>query len=253
LNAITQQLGILIIVTALVLTIVVTQFVRVRKNLTTLRAIPAYTAISDLVGLSIESNRPLHLSFGSTGLSDNTTPLALADAELFYQIAQQAAIGDVSPIITMNNASVLPLGQDVLRRAYRSRNRLNQARYNSVRWYPSGSRSLAFAAALTVLMHDDRVSANILTGRFGTELALMMEAGLRHDLPSIAMSDTLEGQAVAYAFSSEILIGEEIFAAGAYLSGGSSQIGATITIDVMRWVLAAILLFGMVLALLNGA
>jgi hypothetical protein len=253
LDAITQQLGILIIVTTLVLTVVVTQFVRVRKNLVTLRAIPAFESLSSLVGLVIESNRPLHLSFGSSALGDEATPLTLAGAELFYQVARLAAIGDLSPIITLSDSSALPVGQDVLRRAYSSRNRVNPNLYNSVRWYPAGNSSIAFAAALTTLPHDDQISANILAGRFGTEVALILEAGARHDLPAVAVSDSLEGQAVAYAFSSEILIGEEIFAAGTYLSDSSAQRGATITIDVLRWLLVAVLFGGLIIALLNGA
>jgi hypothetical protein len=253
LDATTQQLGLLVITTALAVTLIVTQFARVRRNLSTLRTIPAYDALPSLAGLAIESNRPMHLAFGASGLGDESTLFTLASAELFYQVSQRAAIGDVSPIITVSRPITLPLGQDVLRRAYQSRNRLSQYRYSSVRWYPYGSRSLAYAAAVTALLGDDRVSTSLFAGRFGTELALMMEAGARRDLSLIGVSDDLEGQAVAYAFSDYVLIGEEIFAAGAYLGSSASQLGATITVDLLRWLLVAALVAALMSILLNGA
>lgn len=251
-DATIQQFGILIITAALVLTVIMTQFARVRRNAFTLRTIPAYEAVPGFAGLAIESNRPLHLAFGSSSLGDDSTLLTLAGAELFYQIAQRAAIGDVTPVITLSSPITLPVGQDVLRRAYQSRNRLNQYQYGSVRWYPYGSRSLAYAAAITALMGDDRISTNFFAGRFGTELALMMEAGVRRSLPSIAVSDDLEGQAVAYAFSDQVLIGEEIFAAGAYLGNNASQLGAVVAVDVLRWLLVIALIAAMLITLRNG-
>ena len=112
--------------------------------------------------------------------------------------------------------------------------------------------TLVFGVAF-LFLEKTKISANILAGRFGTEVALILEAGARRDLPAVAVSDSLEGQAVAYAFASEILIGEEMFAAGTYLSDSSAQRGATITIDVLRWLLVAVLFGGLIIALLNGA
>jgi hypothetical protein len=252
-DATTQQLGLFIIVLTMVITIVVTQFVRVTRNRTYFRTIPAYAALPDYIAFTIEANRPLHLSFGSTGLSGPTTVLTLASAELFYQIAQRAAIGDVSPIITMTNPTTFPLGQDVLRRAWQSRDRVQNFRYRHARWFPYTSRSLAYAAAITTLQTDDAIGANIYAGDFGAELALMMEAGLRRNIPEIGVTTSLEGQAVAYAMSNHILIGEEVFAAGAYLGAGSTQTGATITVDILRWLTIAALIGAFILALRNGA
>jgi hypothetical protein len=252
-DATTQQLGLFIIVLTMVITIVVTQFVRVTRNRTAFRTIPAYDALPDYIAFTIEANRPLHLSFGSSSLRGQTTVLTLASAELFYQIAQRAAIGDVSPVITMTSSSTLPLGQDVLRRAWQSRGRLQNFRYRHTRWFPYGSRSLAYAAAITTLQTDDAIGANIYAGDFGAELALMMESGLRRNIQEIGVSTSLEGQAVAYAMSNHILIGEEVFAAGAYLGAGSTQIGATITVDILRWLTIATLIGGLILALRNGA
>lgn len=230
----TQIITILILLLTMVVSVIVTQFIRRRRDLYTLRDIPAYRALPMLVGEAIEANRPVHVSFGSAGLGGANTPLTLASAELLYQTAERTAIGGIAPIVTASDPTAIPLGQDTLRRAYQSRGLLERYRQGSVRWYPAGSRSMAFAAALTATLGDDRVSANILVGSFGMELALVAEASIRRDRKVIASSDQLEGQAVAYAMADQPLIGEEIFTAGAYLGGSPSQVAGVVTQDVLR-------------------
>lgn len=244
-----QIITVLILLLTMVVSVIVTQFVRRRRDLYALRPIPAYRALPLVVGEAIEANRPIHVSFGSAGLGGGTTPLTLASAELFYQTAERAAIGGVSPILTVSDPTAIPLGQDTLRRAYQSRGLLDSYQGGSVRWYPAGARSLAFAAALTATMGDDRVSANILVGSFGSELALVAEASARRDRTIIASSDQLEGQAVAFAMADYPLIGEEIFTAGAYLGDSPAHIAGVVTQDVLRLVLVLAILIPTVFAL----
>jgi len=237
----TQVLTVLILLLAMVVSVIVTQFIRRRRDLFALREIPAYTALPMRVGEAIEANRPVHISMGSAGLGGNSTLLALATAELFYQAAGRAVIGGVPPILTVSDPTAIPLGQDTLRRAYAARGRLDRYRRGSIRWYPGGSRSLAFAAALTATLVDDKVATNLLAGSFGPELALVAEAAARRDQSVIATSDNLEGQAVAYVMSDPSLIGEEVFTAGAYLGGSPSQVASLVTLDALRVVLLVII------------
>lgn len=233
----TQVIAVLILLLTMVVSVITTQFVRRRRDIFTLRDIPAYSMLPMMVGEAIESNRPMHISLGSAGLGGSTTLLTLASAELAYQTIQRAAIGATPPLLTLSDASALPLGQDTLRRAYQSRGLLDRYPGSSVHWYPAGSRSLAFAAALTALMGSDHVAGNVLAGSYGPELALVSEAAIRRDQHLIATSDQLEGQAVAFVMAEQPLIGEEIFTAGAYLGQAASQIAAVVTQDVLRWLL----------------
>ena len=247
-----QTLVILIILLALAANLIVTQFVRRRRRGFALRAIAPYDGLPLLTGAAVEANRPLHLSPGSAGLDGVNTLLALASAELLYQASRRAAISPAAPIITLGDASALPLGYDTLRRAYQARDMLDRHPGGAVRWYPGGPRSLAYAAALTATLADDDVGVNLLAGSFGPEVALIGGAAARLGQPFIAASDQLEGQAVGYAFSDPPLIGEEIFFAGAYLEGRPGQVGAAITQDVLRWTLIAVLIVAALVAGLGG-
>lgn len=251
-DATTQLIGIALILAALIALVVAAQVQRRRQQAFALRPIAAYEALPSLVGAAIEANRPLHLSLGSAGLGGDSTLLALAGTELLYHVALRGAIGTVPPLFTVSDTTAIPLGHDTLRRAYQARSLLDRYRPGTVRWYPAGPRSLAFAAGLTAAMSDDNIGANLLAGSFGPELALIGEAAHRRDQPLIAASDQLEGQAVAYAFSDQPLIAEELFAGGAYLSTNAAQIGALVAQDVLRWLLIAALVASAVLAAVGG-
>ncbi|MBZ0300393.1 MAG: hypothetical protein K8J31_11650 [Anaerolineae bacterium] len=233
----TRLVSILILMVTFVAIVIATQVIRRRRNAFPIRSIRAYETLSPQVGAAIEANRPVHLSAGSAGLGGTNTLLALANAELFYRVAQQAVIGATAPLVTTSDTTAIPLGYDILRRAYESRGLIRGYRSSSVRWYPAEPRSLAFAAMLTASLGVNHVNTNVLVGSFGPELALIADAAARHDQGLIAASDQLTGQAVAYAVSDQPLIGEEMFAAGAYLGDEASYRAGLVTQDLLRWLL----------------
>lgn len=229
----TQVLTTLIILFTLVCSVIVTQFIRRRSTSFPMRAIPAYDSIPMMTGAAVEAGRPIHVSLGSTGLGGSSTPLTLASAELFYQVTTRNLSG--STVLTLSDPSALPVAYGTLRHAYATRReRLGNS---TVRWYPNGERSLSFAAALTGVLGDDKVSGNVLVGSFGPEIALVLEAATRRRQSSIAGSADLDGQAVAYGMADQVLIGEELFVAGAYLGGSATQRGSIVTLDLLRWLL----------------
>ena len=211
---------------------------RQQRRLTGLERLPAWT------GRAVEAGRPLHLGFGSAGVGEDNTAVALANAEFFYHIIQGASAGDASPVLTTSAAATVPLAQDTLRRAWRGGDFLARAQ-----WTPQGPRSLAYAAAISATTGADEPAAHILAGSFGPELALMLDSAARRSQPSLAVSDQLAGQAVAYAMADECLIGEELFAAPGYVADGWRAGADAVVMDVWR----GLLIMGLAAALLLEA
>src|SRR5690606_5457230 len=247
-----QLVSILIILLALATYVIFTQIIRRRRDVP-LRPVQAFEQLPLMVGESIEAGRPLHASFGHSGLGGDDTIATLAAAELFYQVAQRAALGESMPIITASQTSALPVAQDTLRRAYLSRDRLGNWRPGNARWHPAPSQPLAFAAALTATIGDDRVSGNVLAGSFGPEVALVLDQARRRGTRRVATSVALEGQAVAYAMADSPLIGEEIFTAGGYLGDTAGQRATIVTQDILRWLLILAILVPVANTLTDGA
>jgi hypothetical protein len=111
---------------------------------------------------------------------------------------------------------------------------------------------MAYAAGAMPLIRDELVSANILSGHFGGEVALLTEAGERSGSLTVAGSDSLPAQAVLFASAEEPLIGEEIYAGGAYLGAGPIHTASLRMLDTLRWILIVLILLGAIARLFMG-
>lgn len=220
----------------LLLTFIVNGVVR-RRTEQALRPIPALLVIPRMTGASIERSRPLHLALGSASLGEESSILAVVSADFVYTVGTEAADGDAIPILTTSSTSTLPLARSTLRRAYADAAQPIQGQSTHVRWYPAGKRSLAYAAALSALQQEEQLSGNVLAGRYGQELALILDSAQRRDIPTVAGSDQLDGLAVAYALSDHVLLGEEIFVAPGYLSRDPYMLKRSTVVDRLRTLL----------------
>lgn len=197
---------------------------------------PGFKRLSGWLGDAIEAGKPLHLSFGSAGIDRENAAVAAAEAELFYHIIKAARAGDVAPVISASSPATIPLCQDTIRRAWEGEQRRARAQ-----WFPGGPRSLAFAAGLTSSMQVEAPAAHVLAGSFGPELALILDSAERQGQGSFAASDQLEGGAIAYAMADEVLIGEQLYSAAAWLSHESTaRVDASVQ-DVWRGLLIALM------------
>jgi hypothetical protein len=115
----------------------------------------------------------------------------------------------------------------------------------------TGLTPFSYAAGALPMISDEKVSANVLMGTFGTELALLQEAIDRQNTFGLAGSDNLTAQSIIYALTHEPLIGEEIFATGAYLKQDRFRSASLVAQDGLRWLIIAVILVGALLALLG--
>jgi len=246
-----QLLAILIILLAFVIN--ATQVFLRRGGAVPVRPISAFKKLMVLGQASIEGNNPVHISLGSSSVGKDTTLLSLASAELAYHTTLQLTDGDVSPIFTLTETTTLPLAMNTLRRAYTNRQRMEIYKPFNVRWLPAGERSLAFASAVTALQREEPVSANVFAGRFGIEMSLLLHAAQRQSPDIVATSDQLIGQAIAYGVTDNALIGEEVFAANAYLDPNPAERDRIIAIDFLRWTTIIAIFALAIIFTLNGS
>ena len=210
------------------------------ENVLPLRDIEAYRALKDVVGLAVEADRPVLISTGASSIGDAQTVVTLAALSLAYYTTRDMAIGRTSPILMTNQALLVPLGYDMLARAYLSQGQPNRVQPTSVRWYGTlQERSLVFAAMLTATMQSDQVTGTVLLGNFGAEIGLPLAASQRKSMLTIAGSDNIIGQAVAYGMTESALYGEDIFTPAGYLGDGVSERGSLLAQDFLRGVVIA--------------
>lgn len=238
----------LIIFVVAALLLLVYTFLR-RKSPAVFRKIEAYERLNRAVGLSVEGGTRLHVSIGRGNLFTARGGSALAGLAMLRRLSEQTSISDNPPIVTSGDASLAILSQDTLQSGYRAAGAEDHYRVTTGRL--TGLTPFAFAAGTIPVMRDENISANVVIGDLGAEAALLADAAEGTDADLIAASDNLSAQSVLYASSQEPLIGEELFAAGAYLGAGASHEASLQTQDVLRWLVILAILGGAVLKFLG--
>lgn len=219
-----------------------------RRSPGALRKIEAYDRLNRAVGDAVEGGTRLHVSIGRGNLFTSRGGSALAGLAMLRHLSERTSQSDHPPIVTSGDASLTVLSQDTLQSGYRAAGAEDQYRFTTGRL--TGLTPFTFAAGTMPVVSDENVSANVVIGDLGTESALLAEATDRAGTDLIAASDNLSAQSVFYAFSQDPLIGEELFAAGAYVGAGTSHEASLQVQDVLRWLVILAILGGAVLKLL---
>ena len=220
-----------------------------RRSPATLRRIDAYDRLNREVGLAVENGTRLHISLGRGSLFTARGGSALAGLAMLRRLAERTSVSDRPPIVTSGDAALTILSQDTSQSGYRAAGAEEQFRVSAGRM--TGLSPFAYAAGTIPIARDENVSANILMGYLGAESALVAEAADRQDSSLIAASDNLSAQAIFYASAQDPLIGEELFAAGAYVGAGASHEASLQVQDVLRWLVILTILGGAALKLLG--
>ncbi len=205
-----------------------------------LRTISGLEALPSSVGRSAETGQPLHVSVGVEGIGGLGTAQTWAGLSLLAQLADEAASCDTPLIVTVADPTVLPVAQDILRRAYARQG--NPEGYDPAQVRYVAPLPMAYAAGVAGLVEREPLTGNVMIGAFGDEYLLIAEAGARQGLHQVVGTANPTTLPLMYASADETLIGEEMFAAGAYTQRLPAQIGSLLTEDWARWVLVAALL-----------
>jgi len=220
-----------------------------RRSPATLRPIDAYERLNRSVGLAVENGTRLHISLGRGNLFTARGGSALAGLAMLRRLAERTSASDRPPIVTSGDASLTILSQDTLQSGYRAAGAEDQYRFTTGRL--TGLSPFSFAAGTMPVTHDENVSTNVAIGDFGVESALLAEAADRENTELIAASDDLSAQSIFYASSQDPLIGEELFAAGAYVGAGASHEASLNVQDILRWLIILAILAGSALKFLG--
>ena len=220
-----------------------------RKSPAVFRRIEAYERLNRLVGLAVENGTRLHISLGRGNLFTSRSGSALAALAMLRRLAERTSVSDRPPIVTSGDAALSILSQDTLQAGYRAAGAEDQYRVSTGRL--TGLTPFAFAAGTIPITRDELVSANVLLGDFGAEAALLADAADREDANLIAASDNLSAQSILYASAQDPLIGEELFASGAYIGAGVSHDASLQVQDILRWLVILAILVGSFLKLMR--
>lgn len=214
-----------------------------------LREIPAFERLSRSVGLAVEAGQRMHVTLGWGGLQDIPGASALVGLSVLQRVARAASISDRPPVATSGEALVNILSQDTERSTYRA---LGAAQNDPLAAQLTGLTPFSYAAGTMMVASEGDDSAVMMAGHFGSEVALITEAAERKGNLTLGGSDFLPAQAVLYAAAREPLVGEELYASGAYVQAGPAHLASLRAQDILRWVIIVAILAGFAYRLIVG-
>lgn len=226
---------IVIVVVALLLLI----FTRRQRNgrSTAIRPLPACNSLSNQVGEAIESGQQLQVSLGQASLVGAANPTSIAAIHILDYLAKDGCASGTPPMTTVGDGTLLPIAQDSLRQAHKAAGRLNEYKPAMTQFLAADSDAYAYAGGIAAILQQGKTSSNLLVGRFGPELAIPAEIAARKNMEQVIGTDDPSALAVATAVTDNVLIGEELFAAGAYLENKPSQAAGLQVQDLLRWLI----------------
>ena len=187
-----------------------------------IRKIAGLDAVDEAIGRSTEMNRPVFFVHGgSSAMGDLAT---IASVNILARVARKTAEHDTRIRVMNNDPIVTVVSQEVVQQAYTMAGRPDA--YNPDDVALVASEQFSYVAAVSGAMVREQPGAIFLLGSFFAESLLLAETGASTGAIQIAGTDQYTQLPFFITTCDYTLIGEELYAASAYLSREPRQLGS---------------------------
>jgi hypothetical protein len=236
-----------VLVSLLVYSAVVLLFIVVARKGQELyvRPIAGIEALDDAIGRATEMGRPiLYVS----GLGDAADISTIAAMLILRRVAGRIAEYETPLIVPCRDPIVMSTEREIVRQAYLEAGHADAFDPDSV-FFVTDSQ-FAYVAAVDGIMLRDRPAANIYMGSFFAESLILAETGASTGAIQIAGTDSDTQLPFFITTCDYTLMGEELYAASAYLSRDPLMLGTLKGQDMGKVAIGAALLVGAILTTL---
>lgn len=203
------------------------------------RKIAGLEAVEEAVGRATEMGRPVLFI---PGIQDMNEIQTIAGLTILSRVAEQAAQYDAALDIPTSKSLVMTAARETVQAAYLSAGRPDA--YNEDRIYYVTDEQFGYVAYLSGKMVREKPAACFYLGSFFAESLILAETG--NSIGAIQIAGTAQPAQLPFfvAACDYTLIGEEFFAASAYLSRDPVQLGSLKGQDVGKLIVGGLLLAG---------
>jgi hypothetical protein len=208
-----------------------------------IRPIAGIHEIDNAIGRATEMGRPILYIMGSGSLSDISI---IASLGILSQVARKAAEYDTRLIVPCYDYIVMPVAQEIVREAHYEAGRPDSYDKNNVFYLTQVQ--FAYVAGVNGIMIREKVATNFFLGFFAAEALLMTETGNSIGSIQIAGSDAVTQIPFFITTCDYTLIGEELYAASAYLNREPMLLGTLKAQDYYKFLILICIIIGSVLS-----
>lgn len=204
-----------------------------------IRKIAGLDAVEEAIGRATEMGRPVYFVHGLGGMGDLST---IAAVSILGRVARRSAEYDTRVRVMNNDPIVQAVSQEVVKQSYTEAGRPDA--YNADDVALVAPDQFSYVAAVGGLMVREQPATIFLMGYFFAESLLLAETGASTGAIQIAGTDSYTQIPFFITACDYTLIGEELYAASAYLSREPRMLGSLRGQDVGKAVVMIVIVFG---------
>ena len=230
---------------AILLTIAILYFIfHARKGKALfVRRIAGLDHVEEAIGRATEMGKPILYVCGLGYMSDVAT---IAAVNILSQVAKKVADYDSQLLVPARDPIIMTVCQEVIQEAYINAGRPEA--YNKDNVFFLTDDQFAYVAAVDGIMVREKPATNFFMGMFFAESLLLAETGAGTGAIQIAGTDALAQLPFFITTCDYTLIGEELYAASAYLSREPLLLGSLKGQDLAKLIFIILTVVGVILA-----
>jgi hypothetical protein len=225
------------VLTFFVLTVVFVQVAKKGKELY-VRPLAGIEAVDDAIGRATEMGQPILYVLG-LGSADMVA--TIASFTILGRVAKKVAEYQTPIIVPCYDPIVMAVAQEVVKSAYLDAGRPDDYDEDAVHFVTN--LQFAYVAAVNGIMLREHPATNIYMGKFFAESLLLAETGALAGSIQIAGTDEIAQIPFFIVACDYTLIGEELYAASAYLGREPILLGS---LKAQDWAKAAVVIIAIV-------
>ncbi len=208
-----------------------------------LRRLPGIDAVEEAIARATEMGRPVLFIPGINDIDDIQT---LAGLNILSHVAYIAAEYDTPLIVACRRSVVLTISEEVVKAASLAAGRPENYIPNNMRYLSDDQ--FAFTAGVNGIMLRERPASCIYQGCFYSESLILAETGYVSGAIQVAGTANVAQLPFFVAACDFTLIGEEFFAASAYLSRDPTVVASIEAADWLKMAYLLVIFLGVALA-----
>ena len=208
-----------------------------------LRRIPGLDAVDEAIGRSTELGKPILYLTGAHDMSD---PSTIAAAVILGRVAKRAAAYETDLLVPHRDPITMAVCQEITKQAFLEAGKPDLFKEDANFFITTDQFS--YTAAVDGIMLRKKPAANFFMGAYFAESLLLTETGASTGAIQIAGTDSDHQLPFFVTTCDYTLIGEELYAASAYLSREPIQVGTLRGQDIGKALILGVLTVGTLLA-----
>lgn len=212
-----------------------------------IRKIPALNAIDEAIGRATEMGKPV---LYVPGIMDIDEPETIASMSILARVSEKTAEYGTTLYVPTCHAMTMTMAYQVVKESAIRAGRPDWFNADNVRYITDDQ--FGYVSAVDGIMVREKTATNFYLGKFYAESLILAETG--HSTGAIQIAGTaLPDQLPFFVAACDFtLLGEELYAASAYLSQEPTQLGSLKGQDFGKLVFIIVIVLGVLSYLFSG-